>query len=87
LVIRQSSGEAHRISLEQFRTVQGDDSFHAVGVDRLVVSQKTIIIPAENAKDVSQIPDGVLSKVEIIPVRTIEEALDRVLDKPANPDN
>ena len=46
--------------------------------------RKMVVIPAENAKDISQIPDEVLSQVEIIPVRTIEEALHRVLGEPAD---
>jgi ATP-dependent Lon protease len=38
-----------------------------------------IVIPAENAKEVSQVPNEVLSQVEVVPVRTIQEALGRVL--------
>jgi ATP-dependent Lon protease len=41
--------------------------------------RKLIVIPAENAKDVSQIPDEVLSQVEIVPVKTIQETLNKVL--------
>jgi len=42
--------------------------------------RKLIIIPSENAKEVSQIPDAVLAQVEVIPVKTIEEAIERVLE-------
>ena len=30
----------------------------------------------------AQVPDEVLSKLEVVPVRTIQEALSRVLDEP-----
>jgi ATP-dependent Lon protease len=42
--------------------------------------RKLVLIPAENAKEVSQVPDNVLSQVEVVPVKTIQEALDRVLE-------
>ena len=42
--------------------------------------RKLVLIPAENAREVSQVPDDVLSLVEIVSVRTIEEALLRVLE-------
>jgi len=45
--------------------------------------RKLILIPAENAKDVAQVPDEILSQVEILPVKTIEETLERVLENPA----
>jgi ATP-dependent Lon protease len=41
--------------------------------------RKHIIIPAENAKEVQQLPNDVLSQAEIVPVRTIPEALNLVL--------
>jgi ATP-dependent Lon protease len=37
-------------------------------------------VPAENAKEVAQVPDDVLAQVEVVPVRTIEEVLERVLE-------
>jgi ATP-dependent Lon protease len=43
--------------------------------------RKLVIIPAENAKEVNQIPDDVLSQVEVIPVKTIQEALELALEK------
>lgn len=49
--------------------------------------RKLVIIPAENAKDISQVSDEVLSQVEIVPVRTIQEALSRVLQDPLVPAN
>src|SRR5262249_55181275 len=42
--------------------------------------RKLVLVPAENAREVSQIPEPTLSQVEVIPVRTIEEAIGRVLD-------
>jgi ATP-dependent Lon protease len=42
--------------------------------------RKLVLIPAENAKDVAQVPDEILSKLEVVPVRTIQEALERVLE-------
>jgi ATP-dependent Lon protease len=42
-----------------------------------------VLIPAENARDVSQVPDDILSQLEVIPVRTIQEALVRVLEQQA----
>jgi ATP-dependent Lon protease len=41
--------------------------------------RKLVLIPAENAREISQVPDEVLSQAEVVPVRTIEEALIRVL--------
>jgi ATP-dependent Lon protease len=45
--------------------------------------RKLVLIPAENAREVAQVPDSVLSQVEVVPVRTIQEALGRVLEAPA----
>jgi ATP-dependent Lon protease len=42
--------------------------------------RKVILVPAENAREISQVPDDVLSQLEVVPVRTIEEALVRVLE-------
>jgi ATP-dependent Lon protease len=42
--------------------------------------RKLVLVPAENAKEVTQVPDGVLARLEVVPVRTIEEALERVLE-------
>ncbi|HMC64749.1 MAG TPA: BREX system Lon protease-like protein BrxL [Gemmataceae bacterium] len=41
--------------------------------------RKLVLIPAENAKEVAQVPNDVLAKVEVVPVKTIQEALERVL--------
>lgn len=47
--------------------------------------RKLVLVPAENAREVSQVPDDVLSQVEVVPVRTIQEALLRVLENPETP--
>jgi ATP-dependent Lon protease len=41
--------------------------------------RKLVLIPAENGKEVAQVPNDVLAKVEVVPIRTIQEALERVL--------
>jgi ATP-dependent Lon protease len=41
-----------------------------------------IVIPAENAKEVAQAANEVLAKLQIVPVRTIREALSYVLEEP-----
>jgi ATP-dependent Lon protease len=46
--------------------------------------RKLVLIPADSAKEVSQVADEVLKQVEIVPVRTIQEALERVLEPAAN---
>jgi len=49
--------------------------------------RKLVVIPAENAKDLAQVPDEILSQLDVRPVRTIQEALELVLDPPvATPD-
>jgi ATP-dependent Lon protease len=40
---------------------------------------KTVIIPADNEKDLAEIPDNVLKGLTIVPVSTVEEALARAL--------
>lgn len=47
--------------------------------------RRLVLVPAENAREVSQVPDEVLSQVEVVPVRTIQEALLRVLENPETP--
>jgi ATP-dependent Lon protease len=41
-----------------------------------------VLIPAENAKDVSQVSNEILAKLKVIPVRTIQEALVQLLLEP-----
>ncbi len=42
--------------------------------------RKLVLIPAENAREVAQVPESILAQVEVVPVRTIQEALERVLE-------
>jgi len=46
---------------------------------------KTVVIPAENEKDLAEIPDNVKRGLEIIPAATVEEALRRALVSPLTP--
>ncbi len=46
--------------------------------------RKLVVFPAENAREVAQVPDDVLARVELVSVRTIQEALNRVLE-PSDP--
>ncbi|MDB5495340.1 MAG: lon, partial [Phenylobacterium sp.] len=42
---------------------------------------KTVLIPEENEKDLADIPDNVLSALEIIPVSTMDEVLKQALTR------
>ena len=44
-------------------------------------NMKTVIIPAQNKKDLEDIPADILKKVKIVPVMMIEEALKLTLEK------
>jgi ATP-dependent Lon protease len=46
---------------------------------------KTVLIPAENAKDLADVPENVKSGLEIIPVATVDEVLARALTRPLIP--
>jgi ATP-dependent Lon protease len=41
--------------------------------------RKLICIPAENAKDLAVVPEEILGQVDVVPVRTIQEVLERML--------
>ena len=43
---------------------------------------RTVIIPEDNRKDLAEIPKNVTDKLEIIPVKWIEEVLDVALERP-----
>jgi ATP-dependent Lon protease len=43
---------------------------------------KTVLIPADNAKDLPEIPDNVKKGLELIPVATVDELLKNALAKP-----
>ena len=40
---------------------------------------KTVLIPEENAKDLAEIPENVKADLEIVPVKWIDEVLERAL--------
>ena len=46
---------------------------------------KTVLIPAENEKDLEEIPDNVKRGLKIIPVATVDEILKHALTKPLTP--
>ncbi len=46
---------------------------------------KTVLIPAENEKDLAEIPDNVKRGIKIIPVRTVDELLAHALVAPLTP--
>lgn len=46
---------------------------------------KTVLIPQDNAKDLADIPDGVKNKLEIIPVRWIDEVFVQALSRLPEP--
>ena len=46
---------------------------------------KTVVIPAENEKDLADIPDNVKRGMKIIPVRTVDEVLEHALAEALTP--
>ncbi len=46
---------------------------------------KTVLIPQDNEKDLAEIPDNVKSKLNIVPVSTVDEALGLALASPLTP--
>ena len=46
---------------------------------------RTVIIPEENAKDLTEIPDNVTKGMKIVPVRWIDQVLDLALEHPLSP--
>jgi ATP-dependent Lon protease len=46
---------------------------------------KTVLIPSENVKDLADIPDNVKNKLEIVPVKWIDEVLERALERMPEP--
>ena len=46
---------------------------------------KAVLIPAENEKDLAEIPDNVKRGLKIIPVHTVDELLSHALAKPLTP--
>jgi ATP-dependent Lon protease len=46
---------------------------------------KTVLIPEENVKDLAEIPDEIKNRLEIRPVRWIEQVLDAALERQPRP--
>ncbi|MDO8693922.1 MAG: S16 family serine protease, partial [Sheuella sp.] len=46
---------------------------------------KTVLIPAENVKDLSEIPDNVKNQLEIVPVKWIDKVLEVALERMPQP--
>jgi ATP-dependent Lon protease len=46
---------------------------------------KTVLIPAENEKDLAEVPENVKAGLEIVPVSTVDEVLARALIGPLTP--
>jgi ATP-dependent Lon protease len=46
---------------------------------------KTALIPDENVKDLTEIPDNIKNKIEIVPVKWIDQVLARALERPPEP--
>jgi ATP-dependent Lon protease len=46
---------------------------------------KTVLIPADNEKDLAEIPDNVKRGLKIIPARTVDEVLGNALTAPLTP--
>ncbi len=46
---------------------------------------KTVLIPKDNEKDLTEVPDNVKTGLEIIPVATVDEVLSRALTRPLTP--
>ncbi|HLU02388.1 MAG TPA: endopeptidase La, partial [Advenella sp.] len=46
---------------------------------------KTVLIPEENVKDLTEIPDNVKNHLEIIPVKWIDRVLEVALERPLTP--
>jgi len=46
---------------------------------------KTVLIPEENVKDLTEIPDNVKNRLEIIPVKWVDQVLERALERKPEP--
>ena len=42
---------------------------------------KTVLIPEENVKDLTEIPDNIKNQLEIVPVKWIDQVLERALER------
>jgi ATP-dependent Lon protease len=46
---------------------------------------KTVLIPEENVKDLVEIPDNIKNRLEIIPVKWVDQVLEHALERQPEP--
>jgi len=46
---------------------------------------KTVLIPEENVKDLAEIPDNIKNRLEIVPVKWVEQVLQLALERQPEP--
>jgi ATP-dependent Lon protease len=46
---------------------------------------KTALIPEENVKDLTEMPDNIKNRIEIVPVKWIDQVLERALERLPEP--
>ena len=46
---------------------------------------KTVLIPEENVKDLAEIPDNIKNRIEILPVKWIDQVLELALERMPEP--
>jgi ATP-dependent Lon protease len=46
---------------------------------------KTVLIPDENVKDLAEIPDNIKNRLEILPVKWIDQVLELALERQPEP--
>ena len=46
---------------------------------------KIVLIPEENVKDLTEIPDNIKNQLEIVPVKWIDQVLERALERHPEP--
>jgi ATP-dependent Lon protease len=46
---------------------------------------KTVLIPEENEKDLADVPENILNKLEVIPLEHVDEVLKHALTGPLTP--
>jgi len=46
---------------------------------------KVVLIPEENVKDLTEIPDNVKNRLEIVPVKWVDQVLERALERQPEP--
>jgi ATP-dependent Lon protease len=52
---------------------------------RARLASRTVLIPEENVKDLAEIPDEIKNRLDIHPVRWIEQVLEQALERHPTP--